>query len=127
MVTGLDNIGIAVTDLERSLTFYRALGFKPEYQDETSAFLRAGTVALYLFKTSTPAPGLRSFDLSGNPAGLDHLSLTVPDVDAACAQLRALGIPIEREPRDYEWGARAACLRDPDGTCIWLLQRPPTP
>lgn len=123
MITGLDNIGIAVTDLERSLAFYRALGFVPEYQDAESAMVRAGAVALYLFRTTTPAPLVRSFDLGGNPAGLDHLSFNVPDVDAACEQLRAMGIPIEREPRDYEWGARAACLRDPDGTCIWLLQR----
>jgi catechol 2,3-dioxygenase-like lactoylglutathione lyase family enzyme len=123
VITGLDNIGIAVTGLEKSLAFYRALGFAPEYQDGESAFVRAGTVALYLFKTTTPAPGLRSFDLTGNPAGLDHLSFNVPDVDAACERLRAVGIRVEREPRDYEWGARAACLRDPDGTCIWLLQR----
>ncbi len=123
MITGLDNIGIAVTDVERSLAFYRALGFVPEYQDAESALVRAGSVALYLFKTSNPAPVLRSFDLTGNPVGLDHLSFNVPNVDAACEQLRAAGIAIEREPQNYEWGARAACLRDPDGTCIWLLQR----
>jgi catechol 2,3-dioxygenase-like lactoylglutathione lyase family enzyme len=123
MITGLDNIGIAVTDVEKSLAFYRALGFVPEYQEADSAMVRAGAVALYLFRTTSPAPVRRSFDLAGNPAGIDHLSFNVPDVDAACAQLRAQGIPIEREPRDYDWGARAACLRDPDGTCIWLLQR----
>jgi len=37
-----------------------------------------------------------------------------------------MGIQVVREPRDYEWGARAACLRDPDGTCIWLLRRWPS-
>lgn len=123
MITGLDNIGIAVTDLEASLAFYRGLGFVPEYRDAHSALVRAGGVALYLFKTTVRSPVVRSFDLTGNPAGLDHLSFNVPNVDAACERLRAMGIAIEREPRDYEWGARAACLRDPDGTCIWLLQR----
>ncbi len=56
--------------------------------------------------------------------GIDHLSFRVADVDAACASLKAQGIAVEREPQDYPWGARAACLRDPDGNCIWLLQRP---
>lgn len=123
MVTGLDNIGIAVRDVERSVSFYQRLGFVPEYQDAESAMVRAGTVALYLFRTPTPPQTSRSFDLTGNPAGLDHLSFRVPDVDAACARLRAMGVAIERDPQDYEWGARAACLRDPDGNCIWLLQR----
>jgi len=123
MIAGLDNIGIAVTDLEASLAFYQALGFHVEHRDAGSAMLRAAGVALYLFQTPTRASARRSFDLEGNPAGLDHLSFRVPDVDAACERLRAMGIAIERPPRDYEWGARAAGLRDPDGTCIWLLQR----
>ena len=123
MVTALDNVGIAVRDVTRSVAFYRLLGFVPEYEDAHSAMMRAGTVALYLFRTETPPPATRSFDLAGNPAGLDHLSFRVADVDAACERLRAMGVAIERDPQDYEWGARAACLRDPDGNCIWLLQR----
>ncbi len=123
MIRDLDNIGLAVSDVQRAVSFYRLLGFEPEYATEDSAFLRAGGVALYLFRTEAPASSLRSFDLTGNPLGLDHLSFRVDDVDAASAALQARGVPIERPPQDYPWGARAACLRDPDGTCIWLLQR----
>ncbi len=49
MITGLDNIGIAVTDLEKSLNFYRVLGSFPEYQDGELAFRRPRTVAFYSF------------------------------------------------------------------------------
>ncbi|MDR7414914.1 MAG: VOC family protein [Armatimonadota bacterium] len=123
MIRGLDNIGVAVSEVRRAVSFYQLLGFQPDYVTEDSAFLRAEGVALYLFRTEAPPPPSRSFDLTGNPLGLDHLSFRVDDVDAACAALRDLGVTIERPPRDYEWGARAACLRDPDGNCIWLLQR----
>jgi len=123
MVQRFDNVGIAVRDLVRAIQFYRRLGFEPQYVAADSAMVRAGSAALYLFVTQTGAPQQRSFDLQGNPPGIDHLSFQVADVDAACAALKAEGVVVEREPRDYEWGARAACIRDPDGNCIWLLQR----
>jgi len=123
LIEALDNVGVAVRDLERAVAFYRILGFQPEYATEDSALLRAGGVALYVFRTDGPVQPLRSFDLTGNAPGYDHLSFRVPDVDAACRRLQELGVTVERQPQDYPWGARAACLRDPDGNCIWLLQR----
>jgi catechol 2,3-dioxygenase-like lactoylglutathione lyase family enzyme len=122
VIRGIDNVGIAVRDLEASLKFYHALGFREEWRDERSALVRAGSAALYLFRTSNQTALQRSFDLLGNPAGIDHLSLAVEDVDAAYKALEAQGIKFERPPQDYDWG-RAACLYDPDGNCIWLLQR----
>ncbi len=123
MILGLDNVGVAVRDVARSAAFYRLLGFEPEYLADDSAFLRAAGVALYLFRTRGPQPSPRSFDLEGNPVGYDHLSFQVADVDGVCGKLQGLGVVVEREPQDYPWGARAACLRDPDGNCVWLLQR----
>ncbi len=123
MIRGIDNVGIAVGDLEASLRFYRALGFEPVYQDETSAMVKAGTAQLYLFATHSDASLSRSFDLEGNPRGIDHISLLVEDVDGLCSDLEAQGVSLARQPQDYDWGARAACLYDPDGNCIWLLQR----
>lgn len=122
MVRGIDNVGIAVRDLEASLRFYHALGFEKEWQDERSALVCADGARLYLFRTSNPATLQRNFDHFGNPVGIDHLSLAVEDVDAAYNALEAQGIKFERPPQDYDWG-RAACLYDPDGNCIWLLQR----
>jgi catechol 2,3-dioxygenase-like lactoylglutathione lyase family enzyme len=123
MILSIDNIGIAVSDLEASLRFYQALGFEPEYRDESSAMIRAGTAHLYLFVTPNRESLSRSFDLTGNPLGIDHISLQVEDVDALCEKLAAQGVTLARPPQDYDWGARAACLYDPDGNCIWLLQR----
>ncbi len=123
MILGLDNVGLAVRDVARAVAFYGLLGFKSDSVAEDSAFLRGPGVALYVFRTDGPAQPPRSFDLEGNPLGYDHLSFQVADVDGACARLRELGVTVEREPQDYPWGARAACLRDPEGNCVWLLQR----
>lgn len=123
VIRSIDNVGIAVSDLEAGLRFYQALGFEPEYRDESSAMIRAGTAHLYLFVTTNQKSLSRSFDLTGNPLGIDHISLEVEDVDALCGALEAQGVTLARPPQDYDWGARAACLYDPDGNCIWLLQR----
>jgi catechol 2,3-dioxygenase-like lactoylglutathione lyase family enzyme len=123
MIRGIDNVGIAVGSLEASLWFYGALGFELVYQDEFSAMVKAGTAQLYLFATDSDASLSRSFDLEGNPRGIDHISLLVENVDTLCNELEAQGVSLARPPQDYDWGARAACLYDPDGNCIWLLQR----
>ncbi|MFQ5343779.1 MAG: VOC family protein [Anaerolineae bacterium] len=123
MIRGIDNVGIAVSDLDGSLDFYQTLGFELEYQDEFSAMVKAGTAQLYLFATDSDASLSRSFDLEGNPRGIDHISLLVEDVDTRCNDLEAQGASLARQPQDYDWGARAACLYDPDGNCIWFLQR----
>jgi catechol 2,3-dioxygenase-like lactoylglutathione lyase family enzyme len=71
----------------------------------------------------------RSTDPLANPPGLDHLSFAVADVDSVCARLSAAGAEFDAPPADTDWGARIACLRDPDGTSVFLLtwQIPPAP
>lgn len=122
MIKDIDNVGIAVSDLNKSIRFYEQLGFTVRTRDEFSAFLIAGRAALYLFKTNNITIMKRSFDLEENPLGIDHLSLSVEDVDKFCQELEGKGVKLERQPKDYEWSARAACLRDPDGNCIWLIK-----
>lgn len=89
MIQGIDNVGVAVSDLDASLGFYQALGFELEYQDGFSAMVKAGTAHLYLFATDSDTSLSRSFDLEGNPRGIDHISLLVEDVEALCNDLEA--------------------------------------
>lgn len=51
----------------------------------------------------------------------DHFAVGVADVDAVCRELKARGVDLLVEPRDYPWG-RSAYLRDPDGRLIELAQ-----
>jgi methylmalonyl-CoA/ethylmalonyl-CoA epimerase len=125
MIERIDNLGVAVTDLERALAFYQQLGFRVEDREEEtpSATLAAGEARLWVFQTRSRAAATRDLSLTDNPPGLDHVSFWVGDVDAAAERLRTAGLSLESEPADQPWGARATSLLDPDGIRIYLLGR----
>jgi len=123
MILSVDNIGIGVTNLGRSVEFYQRLGFVKASENERGCTLVAGSAKLFLF---VGLPGRepvarQAFDLSLNPSGIDHVSFLVDNVDTTHTELVARGIRFHAQPADQSWGARAAMLRDPDGTNIYLL------
>lgn len=123
MIHRLDNAGVAVTDLDLALAFYERLGFEVSNResDTPSATLIAGQVKLWIFQTAGGPAAPRSPDLVGTPAGFDHLSFWVGDVDRAVVDMKAHGLELEMEPADQDWGFRAASALDPDGNRIFLL------
>lgn len=121
MVKSVNNIGIAVRNLEPMLDFYRRLGFSAQQQDENQAFLEAGTARLYLFKAGAGSLAKRSLELFGNPPGFDHLSFDVADLESAYRELSQAGLEFESAPTNPGWGYLMASLLDPDGNRIYLL------
>jgi catechol 2,3-dioxygenase-like lactoylglutathione lyase family enzyme len=55
--------------------------------------------------------------------GLDHFGLTVENIDAAVAELKAKGVPFTVEPKTIRPGVRIAFLTAPQNVSIELLQR----
>src|SRR5580700_552118 len=55
--------------------------------------------------------------------GLEHIGLTVDDVDAAVEELRAKGADIAIGPLTRNPGLRLAFIRGPEGIMIELVQR----
>jgi lactoylglutathione lyase len=55
--------------------------------------------------------------------GLDHFGLTVSNIDAVVAGLKAKGAEFTREPTTVRPGVRVAFLRGPEGVSIELLDR----
>ncbi len=55
--------------------------------------------------------------------GLEHIGLTVDDVDAACEELRARGAEIAIGPLTRSAGLRLAFVRGPEGIMVELVQR----
>ena len=53
--------------------------------------------------------------------GLDHFGLTVSNIDAVVAELKAKGAEFTREPTTVRPGVRVAFLRGPEGVSIELL------
>jgi catechol 2,3-dioxygenase-like lactoylglutathione lyase family enzyme len=119
----LNAIGIVVSDMARSIRFYRLLGLDvPETPDEghVDAFLPNG-LRFMLDSEET----VRSFrpDWSrehGNQVGLALECESPTQVDAAYAEAVAAGFHGEKEPWDAFWGQRYAQLQDPDGVPVDL-------
>jgi catechol 2,3-dioxygenase-like lactoylglutathione lyase family enzyme len=143
-VLRMTHVGICVTDVERSVRFYRdGLGFayrsELRVQGEPSdTLLRLRGVdlrAVYLERDGTriellyyAAPGAVQGDAPRpmNQCGLTHLSLRVDSVADTLAALRAAGAqPLDDTRIDIpEFGAAAIFVADPDGTLIELVQSP---
>jgi lactoylglutathione lyase len=56
--------------------------------------------------------------------GLEHIGLTVDNVDDAVAELRAKGAEIALGPLTRSAGLRPAVIRGPEGILVELVQAP---
>src|SRR6266436_1556395 len=137
----LTHVGICVSDMDRSLRFYRdCLGFRHEHElrvagEPSDTLLRLRGVdlhAVYLARdgvriellafASPPPPPPRPRAM--NEHGLTHLSFRVADLDAALAALRAAGERVLEETviRFPAYQSAACFIVDPDGQLIELVQ-----
>src|SRR6266581_697271 len=55
--------------------------------------------------------------------GLDHFGLTVTDIDAVAAEIKAKGVEFTKEPTTIRPGVRICFIRGPQGISIELLER----
>ena len=95
-----------VQDLDRSLAFYTALGFKLERRDGGFAALRWKGREFFLDQRSDLPP---SGPLRAN------VRILTSDVDAVWAAVQKLGLPVERPIGDRYYGLRDFTVLDPDG------------
>lgn len=71
-----------------------------------------------------PAPNAKPGPAPDAPyIGLEHIGLTVPDIDAAVAELKAKGVRFTMDPNTVRPGVRIAFLRGPENVSIELIQR----
>ncbi|MEU1754358.1 VOC family protein [Micromonospora matsumotoense] len=109
---------LLVTDLSRSLEFYRdVLGFEEFDRGSGNAVLASGATRLVLREVTGAAPMSRR---------LVHVNLEVDDIEAAYRRLKDTGLRFTYAPRVVNRGTRvevwAAAFRDPDGHGIALTQ-----
>ena len=119
----VDNVGICVRDLRRSVAFYGDLGFETLSENDRGVTVARGEAKLFLFESRVGGvASARELGLFGNPPGIDHVSFLVGDVDALHDELVARGIETAGPPSDQDWGARAFGLLDPDGNNLYFLR-----
>lgn len=100
-------VELFVRDFDRSLTFYRALGFEVERQEEDFAVLRFDGCG-FLIQASR-----KLGDVPSRPAA--NLRILVDDVDAKWDLARGLGAPVFVPIGDRDYGLRDFIVLDPDG------------
>jgi lactoylglutathione lyase len=116
-----------ITDVDRSVDFYRALGF------EEMGRLPIRDEALNVFMglpDDGPEPRLElTYNIGHDEpyelgTGYGHIAVTTGDLDQTLAQLSEQGIEPERPPYTVsDGGSRLCFVRDPDGYRIELLER----
>jgi catechol 2,3-dioxygenase-like lactoylglutathione lyase family enzyme len=119
-ITGIDTIVLQVSDLQRSLAFYRdALGLDFTQRSERAAETTLGGVQLLLHVDFDP-----SIQAKPRGAGIG-LHFAVPDADACYNDLLTRGVQITEPPANEPWGREFAVL-DPDGYGLEIIG-PATP
>lgn len=106
MKAAIDHIGVAISDLDESLKFFRdALGLELEPPEEIPSqrvrahFLHAGDATVELVEPTAEDSPIAKFVAKRGP-GLHHLCLRVDDIAAALAELKAKGVKlIDEGPR----------------------------
>ena len=122
----LDLIGIIVSDMARSLAFYRELGLDIPATADAEGHVEV-TVPGGLRLAWDTEEVIRSFDDGFDPAvssgrvGLAFLCDSPAGVDTVYRRLVDLGYPGHKAPWDAFWGQRYAIVHDPDGTEVSLF------
>jgi lactoylglutathione lyase len=124
---GLIHTCYRITDIDRSVAFYRALGF----EEMGRLPIRGEAINVFM---GLPEDGAEPrLELTYNighdepyelGTGYGHIAVTTGDLDQTLAQLSRQGIEPERPPYTVsDGGSRLCFVRDPDGYRIELLER----
>ncbi len=114
-----------ITDVDRSVDFYKKLGF-----EETRRMpIRDEAINVFM---GLPGDGER-LELTYNHdqegpyeigAGYGHIAITAEDLDGTLERLASIGIEPEKPPYTVrEGGSRLCFVRDPDGYRIEIIEK----
>jgi catechol 2,3-dioxygenase-like lactoylglutathione lyase family enzyme len=145
MIVRANHTSFTVSDLDRSVAFYRdRLGFRVldvagrprDFAERVTgipaadiriAYLEAGGHRLELIQYLSH-PGARA-DVRTCNVGSGHLAFDVDDIEGMYRALRAQGVAFASEPLEApagtNRGAKVCYFRDPDGITLELIQPPP--
>ena len=131
-LTGLQHLGIFVTDVEKSKEFYMKFGFKEvlrksvpyEPENVELAFLEKGDFTIELVQLG----GEMKEQIAGRTDGqIDHVALNVMDVEKAYKEIVAAGFEVLEEDAPvamdlFENGVKFFSIRGPDGEKVEFNQ-----
>jgi catechol 2,3-dioxygenase-like lactoylglutathione lyase family enzyme len=148
-IIAADHTGITVSNLERSLAFWRdVLGFELSHTAHQTGEMASeitgvegAEIKLAVVKTPgghkielleyiAPADRQRHVDFRPCDVGSVHVALIVDDLDAVLSAINASGWKAAGKPQTLQSGPnagkRVVYVRDPDGATIEFMQQPRT-
>ena len=126
LVANLIHTCYRITDIDRSVAFYNALGFEevarlPIRDEAVNVFMNLPGDGAMPRLELTYNFGVDSYEL-GTAYG--HIAITADDLDATLDNLKQQGIEPEKPPYTVrEGGSRLCFVRDPDGYRIELIEK----
>jgi catechol 2,3-dioxygenase-like lactoylglutathione lyase family enzyme len=146
-VLRVGHLGICVSNLERSVRFYRDLcGFRPLTEvhvkgeesdrllrlrgvDQRTVFLERDGLRLALFAFLAPPAVGGGEPRAMNQLGMAALMLRVDDLDASLERFRSAGTRVLEDTYVHhpDYGSKLVFVCDPDGTLIELIEIPGDP
>jgi methylmalonyl-CoA epimerase len=130
----LDHVGIAVSDLQASLAFFRdVLGLHVESTEEVASqhvratFVSTGQSSLEMLEaTESSSPVAKFLDRRG--PGMHHVALRVDDIAAAIQHLKARGVRlIDEQARPGAEGALVAFIHPSAAQGVLVELKQPAP
>ncbi|WP_108667242.1 GNAT family N-acetyltransferase [Euzebya rosea] len=103
-IESLSAVTLAVADMDRSTTFYDALGLERVHHQADFTSYRCGEGFINLQQVPGPSP-----------SGWGRVIVWVDDVDAMARVAVAAGGVLDGQPADAPWGERYVHCTDPDG------------
>lgn len=132
MVSKVDHVGIAVSNLDEAVKLYKdVLGLElhgvevVEEQKVKVAFLPVGDTEVELLESTSPeGPIARYIEAKGQ--GIQHIAFQVDNIETALEEMKSKGIRlIDEKPRYGAGGAKIAFLhpKSTNGVLIELCER----
>ncbi len=130
----LDHVGIAVSDLQASLAFFKdVLGLHVEMTEEIASqkvrahFLSTGQSTLEVLEPTAPDSPIAKY-LEKRGPGMHHLALRVDDIEAALAHLKNRGVRlIDERARPGAEGALVAFIHPSAAHGVLVELKQPAP
>ncbi len=116
-----------ITDIDRSVAFYEALGF----EERRRAPIRDEAINVFMsLPDDGPEPRLElTFNFGRDEpydigTGYGHIAISTDDMDGTLERLKGQGIEPERPPYTIgKGGSRLCFVRDPDNYRVEIIER----
>ncbi len=125
-ISRVNHVGLRVSDLAISRSFYEKLGFEfiaGPLGPEPVAIVEhpSGVNINFILNANQPGKNNILMNAEAKHTGYTHVALEVSDADAVLKQLEQLDIPLSGGPHKHQTGI-SFFIRDPDDNVIELIE-----